>query len=159
MMIYNIVRPNFTLSGTVPFLTIVPANRSILLLEIDCEGDGTASAYNEMALYRVLAAGTGAATANTNVAQSVDNPNMTGTTPALALAAAVNTTYATTQPTFTATAPVHNIPLNSNGQRYFWRCNANLNNAINISGTALGLLLAPISGTGIVSTRLQVAEL
>lgn len=161
MMLYNIVRNNVTLSGTTPLFTIVPNLRSLLLLEIDVEGDGTASAYNEMALYRVLASGTGGATANTNVAQPVDQPNMTGTTPLLALAAAVNTTYATTQPTFTATAPVHNIPINSNGQRYFWRANANLNNAIVIAplATNAGLVLAPITGTGIVSVRLQVAEL
>lgn len=161
MQIYNITRQGVTLSGTTPLLTIVPNLRSLLVLELDLEGDGTASAYNEMALYRVLASGTGAATANTLAAQAVDQPNMTGTTPALALAAAVNTSYATTQPTFTGNNPVHNIPVNSNGQRYFWRANANLNNAIVIAplATNSGLILAPITGTGVISVRIQVAEL
>lgn len=156
MIIYNIVRNNVTLSGTTPLLTIVPNLRSLLVLEIDCEGDGTASAYNEMALYRVLASGTGGATANTNVAQPVDQSSGT-----LTLQAAVNTTYATTQPTFTAANIVHNIPLNANGQRYFWRANANLNNAIVITplATNSGLILAPITGSSAVSVRLQVAEL
>ena len=120
MIVYNVVRSGVTLSGTTPFLTIVPgANRSFLLVELDFEGMGNASAANEIGVYRVLAAGTGAATAITNTPQAVDAPNMTGTTPALAFSGAANASYATTQPTFTATAPIHNIGLNSNGQRYF----------------------------------------
>ncbi len=161
-MIYNIIRSGVTLSGTTPIFTIVPGSqRSFQIIELDAEGMGTASAANELALYRVLAAGTGAATANTNTPQAPESPNLTGTTPAMVFSGAVNTSYATTQPTFTSSAPVHNMPLNSNGQRYYWRANANLNNAIKVPALSSnpGIVLAPISGSGVVSVRVQVDEL
>lgn len=157
MIVYNLARQSVTLSGTTPFLTVVPgAARSFLILEIDAEGMGNASAANEAAIYRVLAAGTGAATAITTGVIAVDNPNMTGTTPALAFSGAANASYATTQPTLSSL--LHNVPFNSNGQRYFWRANANLNNAIVVPGNTLGVTIAPITGTGVISIRLQIAE-
>lgn len=158
-MLYNIIRQNFALAAGIPFLTIVPANRSLLIVEMDVEGAGIASAYNEFNLYKVLAAGVGGPTANTLIAQPVESPNMTGTTPALALAAAVNTVYATTQPTFIATAILQNVPVNSNGQRYYWRANANLSDAIRVPGNALGVLLAGLNGTGNISCRVKVEEI
>jgi hypothetical protein len=162
MMIYNVIRSSVTLSGTTPYMTMLPgANRSFMVIELDLQGMGTSSAANEVGLYKVLAAGTGGATAIANTPQPVDAPNMTGTTPAIAFSGAVNASYATTQPTFTATAPLHTCPINSNGQRYFWRANPNLNNAIVVPAIAApnGVLFAPITGTGVVTTRAQVAEL
>lgn len=160
MIIYNISRQNVTLSGTTPFLTIVSgATRSFLILELDVEGDSNASAYNEIGLYRVTTAGTGSATAITTPPTSVDVPNMTGTTPALAFSGAANSTYATTQATVGAL--VHNIPVNANGQRYFWRANPNMSNAIVVPGganAAGSVSFAPISGTSPVSIRVQIAE-
>jgi hypothetical protein len=158
MIIYNLSRQSVTLSGTTPLLTVVPGSvRSFLILEIDVQGMGNASGANELAIYRVLAAGTGTATAIANAPASVDSPNMTGTTPAIAFSGSANASYGTTQPTLSSL--LHNLPVNSNGQRYFWRANANLNNAIVTYGGSFGLTVAPISGTGVVSIRLQVAEL
>ena len=156
MIIYNIIRSSVTMAGTTPLFTIVPgAGRSCLLMELDFEGMGTASAANEIGIYRVAAAGTGAATAIANTPTAVE-----GSTGTLTFSGAVNLSYATTQPTFAATAIVHNMPLNSNGQRYFWRCNPNLNNAIVMPSIAIpGLVFAPISGTGSVSGRVQIAEM
>ena len=45
-------------------------------------------------------------------------PNMTGTTPALVSSGTGFAAY-TTQPV--KGALIHNLPLNANGQRYFWR--------------------------------------
>ena len=51
MIIYNVMRSNVALSTTADFFTIVTgSSRSVLVLEIDAEGDGTASAYNEAGL-------------------------------------------------------------------------------------------------------------
>lgn len=158
MIIYNLSRQSVTMSGTTPFLTVVPGSvRSFMILEIDAQGMGNASAANEAAIYRVNAAGTGSATAITAAPAAIDNPNMTGTTPALAFSGAANASYATTQPTLSGL--IHNLPFNSNGQRYFWRANANLNNAIVVFGGSTGITLAPITGTGVISVRLQIAEL
>lgn len=160
MIIYNISRQNVTLSGTTPFLTIVSgATRSFLIIELDVEGDSNASAYNELGLYRVTTAGTGGATAISTPPAPVDSPNLTGTTPALAFSGAANSTYATTQAV--PGALVHNIPVNANGQRYFWRANPNMSNAIVVSGGGLAagsITFAPISGTSPISIRVQVAE-
>jgi hypothetical protein len=160
MIIYNISRQNVTLSGTTPFLTIVSGStRSFLIIELDVEGDSNASAYNEIGLYRVTTAGSGAATAITTPPAPVDSPNMTGTTPALAFSGAANASYATTQPTVGTL--VHNIPVNANGQRYFWRANPNMSNAIVVPGganAAGSVSFAPISGTSPISIRVQVAE-
>lgn len=159
-MIYNLSRSNVTLSGTTPFLTLVSgATRSFLIIELDIEGDGTASAYNEIGLYRVATAGVGGATAITAPPAPVDAPNMTGTTPALAFSGAANSSYATTPPAVGVLA--HNLPINANGQRYFWRANANLNNAIVVPGganAAGSVTFAPISGTSPISIRVQIAE-
>jgi hypothetical protein len=160
MMIYNVQRSNVALSTSNDFMTLISgATRSFLILEIDAEGDGTASSYNEFGLYRVGTAGSTGGGAITPV--PVDAPNMTGTTPAIAFSGTVDTTW-TTQPTVGGL--IHNVPLNSNGQRYFWRCNANNNNAIVVSGGANAAGSISVrgisgSGTGNVSIRLQIAEL
>ena len=158
MIIYNLARQSIALAGTTPLLTVVPgAARSFWIMEIDIQGMGNASAANEAGIYRVTTAGTGAATAITTGVGAVDLPNMTGTTPALAFSGSAVATYATSQPSLGQL--LHNIPFNSNGQRYFWRANANQNNAIVVPGGTAGITLAPITGTGTFSVRLQIAEL
>jgi len=158
MMIYNVQRQNIALSTTADFMTIISgATRSFLILEIDAEGDGTSSLYNEFGIYRVGTAGSTGGGAITPVA--IDSPNMTGTTPAIALSGVVDTTW-TTQPTLGSL--IHQCPINNNGQRYFWRANPNLSNAIVCPGgaNAAGTIsVRSITGTGNTSIRLQIAEL
>lgn len=159
MIIYNVIQANAALSTTNDFFTITSGStRSFLVIELDWEGDGTSSAYNEVGISRVTTIGTTGGGAIVPV--SVDSPNLTGTTPAIAFSGTVNTTW-TTQPT-KATTPIHNIPINANGQRYFWRANPNLNNAIVVPGGAAAagqLSFRSSSGTSNVSGRVQIAEL
>lgn len=159
MMIYNIIRSNVALSTSNDFFTVISgASRSFLVLEIDAEGDGNTSSYNEFGIYRVATAGTTGGGAITPV--PVDAPNLTGTTPAIAFSGTVDTTWST-QPTVGSL--IHNVPLNANGQRYFWRANPNLSNAIVVPGgaNAAGSISVgrSLSGTSNISLRLMVAEL
>lgn len=154
MIIYNARIPQFTLAAsTTAFGTIISAAaRSFLVLEADFEGMGTASAFNEIGLYRVGTAGVTGSSAITPIAVDANAtiPTFAGT----AFAA-----YAT-QPLVGSL--LMNMPLNSNGQRYFWRCNPNLNNALVVPGgnnAAGSIALFPISGTGSVGGRLQIAEM
>lgn len=154
MQLYNVQIPQFTLAATTTaFGTIIGgATRSWLVLELDFQGRGTASADNEMGLYRIGTAGVTGASALTFVSAdtSTSPPSYSGT----------GFAGYTTQPLKGALA--HNMPLNANGQRYFWRCNPNLNNAIPVAGgnnAAASLGLFPISGTSSVSGRMQIAEI
>lgn len=162
MMIYNMRVANFTASTANDILTFYAgATRSALILEIDVEGDGTASAYMEGGVYRVTAIGTGAApTAVLPV--PVDSPNMTGTTPALAFSGTAGTgAWGTTQATLAAN-PIHSFAVNANGQRYFWRCNPNLNNAIVVPGGGNAIASTIACRFSVMpnnaSIRLQIAE-
>jgi hypothetical protein len=158
MMIYN-VRVTGALSAVLtPIATVISgATRSFLLLEVDLEGMGTASQANEVGVYRVGTAGVTGSSALTFT--PTDSPNMTGTTPALAFSGTGFAAYAT-QPL--AGPLVQNVPINANGQRFFWRCNPNLNNAIVVPGgnNAAGSIgLFPINTAGgTVTGRLQLAE-
>lgn len=158
MQIYNTQIGGTLGATTTAIATVVSgATRSALLLEIDVNGQATASAANEIGIYRVGTAGVTGSSALTFT--SVDSPNMTGTTPALAFSGTGFAAYAT-QPV--KGALIHSAGLNANGQRYFWRCNPNLNNAIVIPGgnnAAGSIAVFPISGTSIVTGRLQLAEL
>ena len=154
MQIYNVRIPSFTLAATTTaFGTIVSAaTRSFLVMELDFEGMAGASAVNEIGLYRVGTAGVTGASALTFT--SVD---ANSTIPAFA-----GTGFAsyTTQPV--AGTLLQNIPINGNGQRYFWRCNPNLNNALVVPGGAVAagsIMLAPISGSSLIAGRLQIAEM
>lgn len=158
MIIYN-TRIAGTLGATTTAIATVisGATRSFLLLEVDLNGQATASAANEVGVYRVATAGVTGASPLTFTPN--DSPNMTGTTPALAFSGTGFGSY-TTQPV--AGALAQNVPCNGNGQRYFWRCNPNLNNAIVVPGgnnAAGSLAVFPISGTSAVAGRLQLAEL
>ena len=108
MIIYN-VRVSGALSAVLtPIATIIAGTvRSFLLLEVDLEGMGTASQANEVGVYRVAPAGVTGSGALTFTA--VDQPNMTGTTPALAFSGTGFGGYAT-QPI--AGALVQNVPIN-----------------------------------------------
>jgi hypothetical protein len=152
MHVYNVQRSNAALSTTNDFFTIISAAaRSFGILEIDAQGQGTASAANEIGIYRVGTAGVTGGGAITPAPISPTSPAFTGV---------VNTTWST-QPVVGAV--VHQIGLNANGQRYFWRCNANLNNAIWSPGgaNAAGSLSCGRSlvGTSNASLRVQVAEI
>lgn len=132
------------------FTLISAATRSLLVTEIDVEGMGTTSAAAELGLYRVGTAGVTGGGAVTPVPLNAQAPAFGGTAFA---------SYAT-QPV--KGALVHNVPINANGQRYFWRANPNLNNAISVPGgnnNTGSLTLMTISGTNIVTGRLQFNEL
>lgn len=158
MIIYN-VRINGTVGTTTTALATIIAGavRSFLVLEVDLQGQANASAANELGIYRVATAGATGASALTFV--PTDQPNMTGTTPALAFSGTGFGSY-TTQPV--AGALIQNIGLNANGQRFFWRANPNLNNAIPVQGgnnAAASIALFSISGASIFTGRLQIAEI
>jgi hypothetical protein len=104
------------------FTLIAGEDRSMLITELDMEGMGTTSLGLEVGLYRVGTAGTTGAGAVTPVPVDATSPAFTGTAFA---------SY-TTQPL--KGALLHNMPINANGQRYFWRCNPNLNNAYGVPG-------------------------
>jgi hypothetical protein len=157
MIIYNVKVSGTLGTTTTPMATIISgATRSFIVLEVDLEGMANASAANELGIYRVGTAGVTGGSALTFV--TPEAPNMTGTTPALAFSGTGFGSYST-QPVYGAL--VRNIGLNANGQRYFWRCNANLNNAIVVPGgnnAAGSIVLAPISGSSIFTGTIQIAE-
>lgn len=157
-MIYNIRTPHAALTSatigatTTQLGTVVAAeDRSMLLLEMDFQGMGNASAANELGIYRV---GTAGVTPSNALTITPVHPSY----PTAGLTAFF--TYAT-QPI--AGALVHSFGLNSNGQRYFWRCNPNLNNAIVVPGGSVAtasLAVFPFANTGAALVgRLQVMEL
>jgi hypothetical protein len=157
MIIYNARTPQAASTGfTVAAVTtalgtlIANATRSFLLLEVDFEGMGTSSGANELGIYRVGTAGVTGSNALTVTPVNPASPAFGGTG---------FFTYAT-QPI--AGALVQNIGLNTNGQRFFWRCNPNLNNAISVPGgnnAAASISLFPISGGGTGIGRFQLAEI
>jgi len=171
MLIYNTRFPTFTsaslvsatggvTTGSVYTGIIFPGtNRSWLLLEIDVEGQGTTSANAEFSLFRTVTTAASGALTTVVTAQPVDSP----VTATAFSGSAGQGAFATTQATL-ATAPLMSFGLNANGQRYFWRANPNLNNAIVVPGTATallgGLALVQTAGTlSAVTARLQIAEL
>lgn len=156
-MIYNIRTPHAaaasaTIGATTTQLgTIIAAeDRSMLLLELDFQGQGNASGANELGIYRVGTAGS----------TSSNGLTITPVHPSYPTAGVTGFFTYGTQPV--AGALIHPFGLNSNGQRYFWRCNPNLNNAIVAPGGAVAaasLAIFPISGSGSMTGRLQVMEL
>lgn len=148
-------------TGSVLSAIVFPGtNRSFLLTEIDAQGQATASANSEFAIFRTITtAAVGALTTvvtpqpTTSVAT---NPTFSGS--------AGQGSFATTQCTL-AGAPIFTFGLNANGQRYFWRANPNLDNAIDVPGTATallnGLALVQIGGSAAIAAgfRLQLSEI
>jgi len=153
MIIYNVLVGGTLGATTTALATIIAgATRSFMLLEMDIEGMATASATNELGFYRIGTAGVTGSSALTftTVEGLSSNPAFSGT----------GFAAYSTQPI--KGALIHNFGLNANGQRYFWRCNPNLNNAIVIPGgnnAAASIGLFPISGSSVITGRLQIAEL
>lgn len=151
MLLYNIVRSAVTPTAAQDFMTIISnATRSFGILELDAEGGGTASAYTEMGVYRVTTAGT---TGGGAIVPAPVNPAQP------AFGGVVDTTW-TGQPTIGAL--IHTMPVNSNGQRYFWRAMPNLSNAIWSPGGAVAagtVSIRPITISGAITLRVQVCEI
>lgn len=152
MQTYN-VRVTGTLEATALVALFTLINGSVqagLVTELDFEGMGTSSAAQELGIYRVGTAGTTGGTALTAVPVNAGYAAWSGT---------AFGSYGT-QPL--KGALVQNVPINANGQRYFWRCNPNLNNAISMpAGNVAAASLAgfTISGTGVVTGRVQLAAI
>jgi hypothetical protein len=150
MQTYNVIGTNVTLNTSTDVFTITGgATRSALIIELDFEGNGTASAYTEIGVYRVSTAGA-TPTAQT---PAPTNPNFSASSFTAA-------TGWTTQPV--VSTKFHTIPLNSNGQRYFWRAAPNLFNALVIPGGANAsaqVSFRPTTASGAVTGRAMVAEL
>lgn len=174
MQIYNVHFPLFTpgalvaptggvTTGSVYAGIVFPGtNRSWLLLEIDAEGSASASAPGVFSFFRTITTAAVGALTTVVTPQPIDS---LATAPVFSGSAGQGT-FATTQPTLAGNA-IHSFGLNANGQRYFWRANPNLNNAIVVPGTATALLgglgLVQVTATGTsamaITVRLQIAEL
>lgn len=155
MLIYNINRVKSVPVASQDLISISGnATRSYCVLEIDVEGAGTTSAYDEVAVYRVSAVGTTGGGAITPTPVNVAQPAFGGV---------VNTTWSA-QPTVSAV--IHSIPVNANGQRYFWRAMPNLSNAIwspggGTAAAAAQMSIRPVgtpSGANL-TLRVQIGEI
>lgn len=173
MITYDVRIPAFTaasltagagaLTGTnISFIIFPGTNRSSLITEIDLEGFGVASATSEFAFFRTITA----AAAGAFGTALTPNPNTSLGTQPVYSGSAGQGAFATTQPTIGAFSTiVKNMPLNANGQRYFWRANPNLDNAIDLPGTATallnGLVIVQIGGSAVapMAGRIQVKEI
>lgn len=152
MQTYN-VKVSGTLEATalVALFTIINGSvQASLLTEYDLEGMGTSSAANELGLYRV---GTAGVTGSGALTFTPTNPGYTA--------------YSGTGFGGYSTQPIKGalmkpIQINANGQRIFWRCNPNLNNAFSIpAGNVATASIAgfTISGTSVVTGSLQLAAI
>jgi hypothetical protein len=174
VIIYNFNFPIFTAASLVPVaggLTsgsvytgiIFPGtNKSFLLLEVDVEGSGSSSAPSTFSIFRTItSAASGALTTVITGQPTVSlssNPSFTGS--------AGQGSFATTQATL-ASASAFNLSANANGQRYFWRANPNLSNALDVPGTPTALLggiaLVQVVATGssviAAQARIQIGEI
>jgi len=158
MLLYNCTRSNALPVSAQDFLTISGnATRSYCILELDCEGAGTASAYTEMGVFRTTTVGV---TPTNTTAGNAGFP--TPVNPAQPAAGFTTAFVWTTQPVLPAT-PFHTMPVNSNGQRYFWRAMPNLSNALWSPGgglvAAASVSFRPITISGNITLRAQVGEI
>jgi hypothetical protein len=179
MLVYNFSFTSTTVPAAGTFITSlytqttsgVGTGRSVMILEVDIEGGNNTSMYSEIGFFRVASA---AGTIASGFSGGVTAPPVDLSAPTAACLWSIGP-YASgsTGPTgltpTLATIPVHRIGINGNGQRYFWRANPNLNNAIVVPGTGVvsttvfggGLILASITAgtTNPISGRIQFAEL
>ena len=173
MIVYNFNFPVFTQTGltavagglmsTGNILGIIfpGTNRSFVLLEIDVEGSGSSSAPSTFSVFRTItSAASGALTTVITGQPTVSlssNPSFTGS--------AGQGGFATTQATL-AGASLFNLSANANGQRYWWRADPTMRNAVDCPGTATallnGLCLTQVVATGTAvmaaQARIQIAE-
>lgn len=149
MILYSVSVSSATLSTTNDVLTLTGgATRSIILWEIDFTGMATASAANEVVIFGVTTAGV--------------TPTAITPAPVNAASPASSFTAASSWSTFPVvnTVRYHNIPVNANGSRYFWRA-ANVFDGIPIPGGANNTAqrsFRSVSGTSVVSGRVRVIE-
>ena len=151
-----------TTSGAVITGIIFPGtNKSFILKEIDVEGSGSSSAPATFSIFRTITAAASGALTTVITGQPTTSlstqPTFTGS--------AGQGSFATTQPTLAAAA-IFNLSANANGQRYYWRADPNLVNAIDFPGTPTallnGLALVQVVATGTsaiaAQARIQIAE-
>ena|SRR5271155_5847901 len=171
MIKYNFRFPSFTPAGLIAatggittgislVAVIFPGtNRSSLITEIDFEGFGATSSPAEYGIFRSITSA--AAGALTTVV--TPQPTISIGTPPTFSGSAGQGSFATTQPTLAA-GPLFTLAPNNNGQRYFWRANPNLDNAIDMPGTATallnGLVLVQLAGSlNPIYGRIQLSEI
>jgi hypothetical protein len=146
---YKIPIASTALSTANNLLTVIPAAaRPFKVTEIMLQGLGTASAANEVGVYRISAAGTGAA-------PGAITPNPLNTSAPAAAMSANSGAYATTQPTLGA--KLLSLGVNSNGGISYHRPAAG--SEIEFQGGSLGLAIRSVSGTGNVTGWIEVEEI
>lgn len=150
---FSVRRSNVALVSSTDFLTFLSgSSRGIVLLELDFNGQGTASSQGELGIYVCTSTGTTPGGAIT--AQPINTRYS-----AVAAAATIYTTWSVA-PTI-GSEPIHTIPINGNGERYRWIWNGDWGNAITIApGTAAAnyLTFRQIAGTPTVTGRIRFAE-
>ena len=158
MRIYNVRFPVTTPSASsVALLSFVAGSaKTVMILEMDFEGMGNVAANAEFAWYRWGASSFGT-NSNTATPTAIDGTNTAASTTVY-----IGNTGWTIQPTFSTSS--FNFFLNANGQRYFWRANPNLNNAICLDAPVenYGISLALSTGTPancLIAGRVQFAEI
>lgn len=158
-MRYNIHMASTQMNTSQDLLTIVSGSkRSVLICEIDLEGFELAGAAVDMGFFLCSSPGI---TANTTITpQPVGNPNLTGSSPVISFSGTVVAGGGwSTQPTPVAEC-VHYIPMNANGQRYYW-ATENTEDMISIpggGGAAGTLQLRPITGVSHIAGRIKIIE-
>ena len=164
MQIYNV---GFRPSTGVPLITLftnaagsstTSTGRSLLIFEIDITASTTSIPQNVDQL-----TGTGGTAASLSPAAQC-----TVTNGAFAAGSTFPGGFSGVS-AFNTNSPLHVIGLNVNGQRYFWRANPNLSNAIVVPGTgvvstsqysgAISLVSIAAGTSPNVSGRIQFAEL
>ncbi|MEI6481841.1 MAG: hypothetical protein WCO62_00380 [Betaproteobacteria bacterium] len=180
MLVYNVSFTSTTVPAAGTFIASLFTNtattgtgRSVMILEVDIEGGNNTSMYSEVGFYRA-AAPTGTTTAlpsstTASVAVDISAPTAACVWTVGAFSAGVTGPTGISALPLSSTPPVHRIGINGNGQRYFWRANPNLNNAIVVPGTGVlsstvftgALILASITAgtTNPISGRIQFAEM
>lgn len=149
-LFYMVSRSNSALSTTADLLTIqAAAGRSIKIHEIAVAGMGTASAANELGIFRQTALG---ATAATFIVPEKTNPAL----PASAFTA--NTAW-TTQPAISAVALLR-LGVNANGGVFRWVAKPGQEIELPGSATFTGALsLRSVVGASNVSIHIIVEEI
>lgn len=145
---YKIPIASTALSTANNLLTVVAhATRSFRVTEVFLQGLGTASAANEVGVYRISAAGTG--TAATAITPNPNNPSA----PSAGLTASTGA-YGTSQPTLGA--KLLSLGVNANGGVAAWRPQAGAE--LEFQGAALGLAVRSVAGTSNVTGWVEVEE-
>jgi hypothetical protein len=154
-MLFRLNRSNVALSTTNDFLSLISgATRSFKILEIEAKFDATTAATTEIGIFRTTTAGV--------TGSGAIVPPMASESPvtATAFSGVANTAW-TTQPVVAA-LPIRIISVNAPGDRYFWRCNPNQNDAIIVpggGGIPGSLSIRSLIGTSAVTISLLIDEL